>query len=168
MRSMKLLKKLITPTLIMGWSLYYFIEVSGKKEIAGIFVKPVFWIMAALYVLIVLMDARSCRDEEKAEAQAFASASEEEKAEIRKKRESSKKDVQRTLVCIGSAIAYILIQPYLGFVISTVLLLFGLFCWLKAPNKVLAFVLAAAVAGGMYALFKIGLKVPLPKGFLGF
>lgn len=164
----RILKKLTTPTLIMAWSLYYFIEVSGKPHLAGVFIKPVFWIMVALYVLIVLMDIRDCKDEEKAEAESFASTSEEEKAEILAKEEAAKKDVQRTLVCVGSAVAYILIQPYLGFVLSTTLMLFGLFCWLKAPKKVLAFVLAAAVAVGMYALFKIGLKVPLPTGFIGF
>lgn len=165
---MKLIKKLVTPTIMMGWALYYFIEIQGKNASAGLFIRPVFWIMLVLYLMILWMDTRDWRGEKRTQASAAQQATAEEKQAAQAKTAAEKADLRRTVICVGSAVAYVFLLPYLGFIISTVLFLFGLFCWLKAPNKLIAFVLALAVALGMYALFKIGLKVPLPTGLLGF
>ena len=164
----KLIRKLITPTLMFAWALYYFIEVSGKKASAGLFVKPVFWVMLLLYVVIVFMDVRDWRDEEKEAAVKQKEETEEEKAARLAKDLKEKEDLKRTLICLASGILYVFLLPYLGFVLDTFLMLGGLFIWLKAPNKVVALLVAAAVTAGMYLLFKVGLKVPLPKGFPGF
>ncbi|MBR6114233.1 MAG: tripartite tricarboxylate transporter TctB family protein [Oscillospiraceae bacterium] len=163
--AIKLLKRLVTPTLMMGWAIYYFIEICGKKASAGYFIKPIFWVMALLYCLIVFMDARDCRDE--AEAEKTADSPEQRQAG-EEKAAAQRADLKRTAICIGSAFAYIFILPYLGFILSTTLVLFGLFWWLGSGNKLLTFVYAAGVALGMYLLFKTGLKVPLLTGFLGF
>jgi len=164
----KLIKKLLTPTIMMGWALYYFLEIQGKKFSAGLFIRPVFWIMLALYLVILWMDIRDWREEKHNQAAAISQADEDEKLSMQAKAAAGKADLQRTIVCVSSAVAYVFLLPFLGFLISTIVFLFGLFCWLKAPNKPAAFILAAVVAVGMYALFKIGLKVPLPTGFLGF
>ena len=166
--AMKLIRKLVTPTLMFAWALYYFIEISGKKASAGLFVKPVFWVMLVLYAVIVFMDVRDWRDEGKEEESKRKEETEEEKAARLAREVKEKEDLKRTLICIASGIVYVFLLPYLGFVLDTFLMLAGLFIWLKAPNKVAAVFLAAAVTAGRFLLFKMGLKVPLPKGFLGF
>lgn len=162
----KLIKKLITPTLIMIWALYYFVEIQGKQASAGLFIRPVFWVMLALYILILWMDIRDWREQRRTREE--TEVSEEERQAAETKAAAERADLRRTVVCVAGAVAYVVLMPFLGFLISTAAFLFVMFCWLKAPNKVAALFLAAAVAAGMYLLFKIGLKVPLPTGFLGF
>lgn len=160
---MKLIKKLTAPTLMMLWALYYFVEIQGKQASAGLFIRPVFWIMLALYILILWMDIRDWREQREKDVRP-----EEGKQAPEANAAEGKADLHRTVICIAGAVAYVILLPFLGFLISTALFLFIMFCWLKAPNKIAAFLLAAAVAAGMYLLFKTGLKVPLPTGFLGF
>ena len=162
----KLIKKLMTPTLMLGWALYYFVEIQGKPASAGLFIRPVFWVMLLLYIVIIWMDIRDWREQKR--LQASESVSEEERQASDAKEAAEKTDLRHTLICIAGALIYVILLPYLGFLISTALFLFVMFCWLKAPNKIAALILAVAVALGMYTLFKIGLKVPLPTGFLGF
>lgn len=161
----KLIKKLITPTIMMLWALYYFVEIQGKQASAGLFIRPVFWVMLALYVLILWMDVRDWKEQR---TQGKTDLSEEEKQALEARAKEKRADLYRTAICIAGALAYVILFPVLGFFISTTLFLFIMFCWLKAPNKIAALILAATVAAGMYLLFKVGLKVPLPTGFLGF
>lgn len=149
----------------MGWALYYFVEIQGKQASAGLFIRPVFWVMLVLYILILWMDIRDWREQRR--TQEAAEISEEEARALETKAAEERADLRRTGICIAGAIVYVLLLPVLGFLISTTAFLFAMFCWLKAPNKAAAFFLAAAVAAGMYLLFKTGLKVPLPTGFLG-
>ena len=156
----KYLIKIITPLIMFAFALAYYIEILGKKASAGVFIKPIFWGMAVLFVIILLMDWRDIKD----------AAAEEKNEEAEPETENNKisPDLIRTIICVAGSLVYIFSQKYLGFLISTTLFLFAMFCWLKAKNKLLTFVLAAVIAFGMYALFNIGLKVPLPTGFLGF
>lgn len=157
----KYLLKIITPLVMFAFALAYYIEILGKKASAGVFIRPIFWGMAVLFVIILLMDWRDVKesaDEEK----------KEEKAESETENKKISPDLMRTIICVVGSVVYIFAQKYLGFLISTTIFLFAMFCWLKANNKILTFILAALIAFGMYALFNIGLKVPLPTGFLGF
>jgi putative tricarboxylic transport membrane protein len=165
---LQLIKKFFVPTAILGWATYYYIEILGKKASAGYFIKPVFWILAVLYVVIIIMDVRELRASQKREQIEAQTDTEEVRAEKVAKRSEDNQDTIRTIICLGSSVVYIFLLPYLGFIIATTLFLFGLFWWLKAKNKLLAFVLAVVVTMGMYALFGLGLKVPLYTGFLGF
>lgn len=165
---LQIMKKFFVPTAILGWATYYYIEILGKKASAGYFIKPVFWVLAVLYVAIIFMDVRELRANQKREETEAQTDTEEVRAEKAAKKLEDKQDTIRTLVCLGSSVVYIFLLPYLGFITATTLFLFGLFCWLKAKNKLLAFVLAVVVTMSMYALFGLGLKVPLYTGFLGF
>ncbi|MBT9778211.1 hypothetical protein GPL15_17050 [Clostridium sp. MCC353] len=162
----RLVKKLLIPTIIFIWAVCYYIEVLGKKASAGYFIKPVFWIMAVLYVVIAAKDTKAWWEEGKA----IAARSKKEDQGAKNDDTGKVKDVElgQMMVCVGSAALYLAVMPYVGFIIATILLLFGLFCWLKAPNRVGALVLAVLVTAGMYMLFKFGLKVPLYAGILGF
>lgn len=165
---LQIVKKFFVPTAILGWATYYYIEILGKKASAGYFIKPVFWILAVLYVAIIFMDVRELRASQKREQIEAQTDTEEVRAEKAAKESEDNQDTIRTIICLGSSVVYIFLLPYLGFIIATTLFLFGLFWWLKAKNKLLAFVLAVVVTMGMYALFGLGLKVPLYTGFLGF
>ena len=170
-----LVLKIFTPTLMFAWAIAYYVEILGKKASAGVFIRPVFWLMAVIYVIVVLMDIRDYKDAKKgSESVSPDDSTKENDSEIiaetnapEKREKIFSPDLTRTIVCVLSSVAYIFAIKYIGFLVSTVLFLFGLFCWLKAENKILAFILAVVIAFGMYMLFKVGLKVPLPKGFIG-
>lgn len=162
----RLVKKLLIPTIIFAWAVCYYIEVLGKKASAGYFIKPVFWIMAVLYIVIAAKDTRVWWKEEKEITD--HSEKPEQDADNGKAAKMKDAEMARMMVCVGSAAVYLAVMPSLGFIVATIILLFGLFCWLKAPNRVGALVLAVLVTAGMYMLFKFGLKVPLYAGILGF
>jgi hypothetical protein len=77
------------------------------------------------------------------------------------------RDLGRILAVLGGAAAYVLLLPFAGHLLSSMLVVFivlhamGLTSW---PMKI-GFTIALAL--GSYFLFDILLKVPLPRGFLG-
>lgn len=162
----RLVKKLFIPTIIFIWAACYYIEILGKKASAGYFIKPVFWIMAVLYVVITVKDTKAWWEERKETADPMEKAAQDAGCVNVKKVKDE--ELARMAVCVGGAAVYLLAMPFLGFVITTILLLFGMFCWLKAPSRLGALILAVLVTAGIYALFKIGLKVPLYVGIFGF
>lgn len=166
MYMVRLIKKLFIPTVILIWAVFYYIEILGKKASAGYFIKPVFWIMALLYAVIAAKEYKVWSDESKA-IKDDGSKADDNTADDKAATAKMDPELMRMMVCVGSAAAYLITMPFLGFIIATVLLLFGMFCWLKAPNKMGALLLAVLITAGMYILFRFGLKVPLYKGFLG-
>jgi putative tricarboxylic transport membrane protein len=77
------------------------------------------------------------------------------------------KELGRVIAIIAGAIAYVIILPYVGHVLSSMVLVFvvlqsmGLSSWLSKIG------ITIAVALGSYYLFDVLLQVPLPKGILG-
>lgn len=153
----EIIKRMFIPTIMLIWAVCYYIEVLGKKASAGIFVKPVVWIMAVLYVLIGVKEVQEIRHAQKPETK----TAEKNDGKV------IDPELYRMLVCVGSAALYIFLMPYVGFALCTVVLLTGLFWWLKSSSRIGAFILALLVTAGIYLLFSMGLKVPLPAGFLG-
>ena len=77
------------------------------------------------------------------------------------------KDLGRVLTVLGGAVAYVLLLPYAGHLLSSMLTIFvvlhamGLSSW---PMKI-GFTIVIAL--GSYYLFDMLLMVPLPRGFWG-
>jgi putative tricarboxylic transport membrane protein len=77
------------------------------------------------------------------------------------------KDLGRVLTVLGGTAAYVLLLPFAGHLLSSVVVVFivlhamGLTSW---PMKI-GFTIGLAL--GSYYLFDILLKVPLPRGILG-
>jgi len=77
------------------------------------------------------------------------------------------KDLGRVLMVLGGSAAYVLLLPYAGHLLSSIVVVFvvlqamGLTSW---PMKI---GFAITLALGSYLLFDVLLKVPLPRGILG-
>jgi len=74
---------------------------------------------------------------------------------------------QAILIVLGAATAiYLLLR--LGYVIAIAALLFYLLAIVARRNWAISALVAAALAAGTFALFDIGLRVPLPRSPFGF
>lgn len=67
-----------------------------------------------------------------------------------------------------SMTVYVIVVPYFGFIITTVVLMAVLLLIMQVKKSMSYILLPLVVTGILYAVFKIGLRIPLPVGFLGF
>ncbi|MBR5382964.1 MAG: tripartite tricarboxylate transporter TctB family protein [Clostridia bacterium] len=161
------LKKMILPTVVMVWAFTYYLECLNYKLKSRRMIVIVFFMMLGLYVINGITDFFEVRKEiknKKAEA-----TETEEKAEKKSLVERFKKSsVLRMVAIFAILILYVLVLDTAGFIITTlvcselVLLVMGERKW-----YVLVFMPIVLVAV-LYLIFRFGLKVPLPKGFINF
>lgn len=146
---LNLFQRLITPLLMMGWSITYYMQFSKQKAESQLLIRPVFWIVAVLFAIVC------CR----------------EIAEWKSKRtkvssdKSGYEEVKIVATLIGGPAVYLLLLPYIGFVILTPVFLAIAFIYLKASRKK-AIILAFGLTAFVYVTFKVLLNVPLPSGLL--
>jgi hypothetical protein len=87
-------------------------------------------------------------------------------------RSASKRDeISRTAmldmtILIACVVLYILTAETFGFVLSAAAILLVLFSRMRVKSKI-AIPATVLLVGLVYQLFAIGLRVPLPRGFLG-
>ncbi len=77
--------------------------------------------------------------------------------------------VQRKLILVcGMSFGYVIILPYLGYLVSTAVFMFGLTMTMgpTRPSVAISFGLLTSLVS--HVTFKIGLHMPLPSGFFGF
>lgn len=153
---LRLIQKLFMPTLFMIWGTFYFIEVCGKKASTGYFIKPVYIAFAVLYVINTVKEIRDWRMEVKENSEEAKAANEKAGREL--------KDI---LIFVGAIAVYIVVVPYLGFVITSLLFLYIAFRYFKT-GRGLAILVDVLMVAAIYIIFKVVLGVPLPEGFLGF
>ena len=84
---------------------------------------------------------------------------------------SERQDISRTAlydmsILIGCVILYVLTAETFGFVLSSAVILFVLFSRMRVKSAI-AIPATVLLAGFVYQLFAVGLRVPLPRGFLG-
>ncbi len=72
----------------------------------------------------------------------------------------------RHIVLIGLVIGYVLLMPWLGFVISSALFLFCAFQFLWRKNPLLMLALTAVTLAVIYLVFREVFQVVLPQGSL--
>ena len=82
-----------------------------------------------------------------------------------------RQDISRTAlydmsILIGCVVLYVLTAETLGFVLSAVAILLVLFRRMRV-RSLTAIPTTVLLAGLVYQLFAVGLRVPLPRGFLG-
>ena len=80
----------------------------------------------------------------------------------------SKEDLGRVILGIGSLVAYRYLLPSIGFAPSTFLFLFILIKWLGRYSWKISILFSLFTAVVCYYLFQIFLKIPMPRGILGF
>jgi hypothetical protein len=75
---------------------------------------------------------------------------------------------QRVLLTIGGLSSYIYLLRWLGFSLSTFLLMFFLLKAMESKKWGTAILFSLLVTAASYSFFKLWLKVPFPPGILGF
>ena len=158
----RLIQRIAIPTGILIWATIYFIEILGRRPSAQLMIRPAFFILVVLFIIITVTDVRDWIKENAALKK--ASEKGEEVAVSKEGLES----FLLMVVCAGSAFAYMFAMSIIGFSLSTAAYLFGMLCYLKVKNKIYAMVISVLLTGALYMLFRIWLRVPLPAGFLGF
>ena len=75
-------------------------------------------------------------------------------------------DSKRVYLCMGVLIVYVVLLGFLGFLISTVLLLFLFIRWFAKKTYLFSGVYAVVLTALIYSVFRFLLKVPLDFGIL--
>jgi putative tricarboxylic transport membrane protein len=74
----------------------------------------------------------------------------------------------RFLGVLGGCVAFVLLMPWLGMALTTVLFLLGILRLLEGHSWAAALGIALGAAGLNWAVFAYWLRVPFPAGVLGF
>jgi hypothetical protein len=74
----------------------------------------------------------------------------------------------RFLGLLGGGVAFVMLLPWLGMAVTTVLFLVGILKALEGHSWPAAVGIALAIAGVNWAVFTWWLRVPFPTGVLGF
>ncbi len=126
-------------------SLVFYFMISKLPERATIY--PIF-VTSLLLILTLIHLLITYKKNSKEESRAF-------------------KDIEwkQLLFVLAFSGVYVFLINILGYVVSTVLYVFASLLFLKT-DKIKSILLSAGTAGFIFLLFKIILKVPLPKGFI--
>ncbi len=152
-----LLKKMALPTIVLLWAASYYVEVMGYSVKNHRMIQPIFWVMVLLYIVNGITDYREWK---RKAPDAPKDAAPQEKPDRRQ--------ALRLAAIIGCMAGYVAVLDIIGFLpgtavfICAVLLLMGERRWYRLAGISIAF---SAV---IYLIFKVGLAIPLPKGFLPF
>ncbi len=78
------------------------------------------------------------------------------------------KSYARHLLFLAAALAYLLVMPYLGFVIASVVFLTFLLMFFGHSKLGWCFLLSVIFVAAIYFIFTVAFKISFPKGPLGF
>lgn len=156
--------RLLLPTLIFGFCLFYFWEVNQlPNQQDRLLITPVFWLMVPLFLLVLLHEWK--------EKKKGADQKEEEplldyqKVEQSLKGEQKETDVVLTravfqyMVSIG---VYLILIPLIGFIIATLLFLPVTMRMLGATSWKLIGITSVLLVLFIHVLFSIWLNIPIP------
>jgi putative tricarboxylic transport membrane protein len=77
------------------------------------------------------------------------------------------KDLGRMLTVLGAGVTYVLLLPYAGHVLSSILLVFLVLHAMRLRSWPMKIGFTILMALGSYYVFDVLLMVPLPRGFWG-
>jgi len=147
----RLIEKMILPSIVLIWAFSYYLSTAAKSEKAVLLISPACWILAVVYAIILVREVLAWKKTRDSEA---------------KEKTEDQDSIRITAVMAISTILYLASMQYLGFIISTVVFLFGSFCLLKARKKWLSALLSVVIVAIMWVIFKEILGVPLFEGLL--
>lgn len=162
-----LIKRLALPAMVLIWSASYFIEVSGYSKKNQYLIKPVFIAMVLLFIVNTITDVREWKKEQREKMELYQEAA-GRSPDMTGPTAEEKQTLLRSFFVVLSMAVYIVVMPYLGFVISTIVLVVFLLALMQVRKPIPMILLPVLLTGVLYAAFKIGLHIPLPAGFLGF
>ena len=149
----KLIKRIALSVVTMAWAIWYLADTASRAPKAVLLIRPVVYIMGVLFLINLIRDYRKWKLERDGG---------EDGSEY-----ASSREIKIALIAFAAVAVYILSMNLLGFIISTVIFLGCSFVVLKA-KPVPAILMAVVMTGLLYVVFKVLLKMPLPRGFLGF
>ena len=152
-----LLKRIALPTLVLAWAVSYYFEVMGYSAKNHYLIQPIFWIMFILYIINTIGDYREWKNSQKNENETSISI-----------KDVDKKKAFKLVSVLAVMFLYAFVMSILGFLISTFIFTFAVL-WIMGERKwyKLAFI-PLGLDVFLYAVFYLGLRIPLPVGFLGF
>lgn len=150
-----MLKRIFIPTLLVAWTLYYFLDVLHKDAKTGALIKPLSLVVFVLYVIIMIGEVRRFLKQKNHEQDESKAA-------------ENKAMLINLLICLAVTAAYIIAMPYLGFVVSTSIFLSVMYLYAKAGRIYVVIPCSIAIAVVLFILFAKVLNVPLPVNGWGF
>lgn len=162
-----LIKRLALPAMVLIWSASYFIEVSGYSKKNQYLIKPVFIVMVLLFIVNTITDVREWKKEQREKKELYQETA-GRSPDMTGPTAEEKQTLLRSFFVVLSMAVYIVVMPYLGFVISTIVLVVFLLALMQVRKPIPMILLPVLLTGVLYAAFKMGLHIPLPAGFLGF
>lgn len=154
-----LIKKLGMPFVVLVWSAFYFSEVIQYSERNHYLIKPCFYLMVTLFIVNTVTDLLEWKREQKIKSNTMSNADES----IDKHRKGL-----RLVIILLSMAAYVFFLPYLGYTVSSLVLLLFILGLMKVNKPMPLVVLPVTMVVLLYSIFKIFLGIPLPTGFIGF
>lgn len=140
------------PLVLLLLGCAYFTEVRSGNPQDLTLIRPVFYLMIVLFLINAATDLRSIM----AKSQAGAD------------QEKDTSSVRKTLAFCAAATAFVVVLPYLGFVLSAMAFLFVVLKMFKVEDTSILYLMPVGVSIALYLLFDQVFSVPLPEGFLGF
>ncbi len=155
------LKKMIIPTIIMGWATVFLLEVLQYPPKNYILIRPVYFVMLAFYLVNAVLDFLGCRKDEKVHTPSCdVTAPMKDRVVAFLKSDKIK---------IPSVFAFFLLAEVLlnilGFFIVLPLFLFAVLRIAGVTNWKILVILSIIVTVVLYLIFQVGLNVALPYGF---
>ena len=140
---MQLIQRLGPPFLILLWSLSYFFEIHDQGTQDQMLIRPVFYIMVILFIVNAITDFIELK---KNNTDSFSIS-----------------DGTQKILCYVVAVAcYILILPYMGFIVASIIFLLGSLYLLGVRKKSMLLGLPIVMSMFLYIMFVELLQVPLP------
>lgn len=156
------LKKMILPTIIMGWATVFLLEVLQYPPKNYIIIRPVYFVMLAFFLVNAVLDFMSCRKDEKEHSNSNVDASIPTKDRIVAFVKSDRIKVPSIFVIF--LLAAVLLN-ILGFFIVLPVFIFSILRIAGVTSWKTLVILSVIVTVVLYLIFQVGLNVTLPYGF---
>lgn len=156
------LKKMIIPTIIMGWATVFLLEVLQYPAKNYILIRPVYFVMLAFYLVNAVLDFLSCRKEEKVY---IPSGNNDTTTKERIVVVSMKSDKIKIPLVFAVFLLSALLLNILGFFIVLPLFLFTILRISGVTNWITLVLFSIIITIVLYLIFQVGLSIPLPHGF---
>lgn len=155
------LKKMIIPTIIMGWATVFLLEVLQYPAKNYIIIRPVYFVMLAFYLANAVLDFLSCRKEEKVHIPSGNNDTTTKERIVA----SMKSDKIKIPLVFAVFLLSALLLNILGFFIVLPLFLFTVLRISGVTNWITLMLFSIILTVVLYLIFQVGLSIALPHGF---
>ncbi|MGM8215047.1 tripartite tricarboxylate transporter TctB family protein [Bacillaceae bacterium W0354] len=163
-RTMRLINRLIAPSTIFLFVLIYYFEVSDLSDGNLLLIRPIFWVMVVLYPAVLLIEIKKWKNTDFSQLE---KTSDDDETEFDENYEINSKVTPKLLIYITSIALYLILLPYLGFILVSLIFLPSLLFVFGTKDIKLLIAIPVIVTLVIYLLFDTWLGIPLPKGFFG-